>query len=64
MITAPDARRRGHARAILHALARWGAERGCTRSLLQVDSSNEPAVALYARAGYVAQHEYHYRLLR
>ncbi len=64
MITAPDARRRGHARAILHALARWGAERGCTRSLLQVDSTNEPAVGLYARAGYVAQHEYHYRLLR
>jgi len=64
MITAPDARRRGHARAILHALARWGAERGCTRSLLQVDSSNEPAITLYARAGYVAQHEYHYRLRR
>ena len=64
MITAPDARRRGHASAILQALARWGAERGCTRSMLQVDSSNEGAVALYASAGYVAQHEYHYRLLR
>ena len=64
MITLPEARRRGHARAILHALARWGAERGCTRSILQVDSSSEGAVALYASAGYVAQHEYRYRLLR
>jgi GNAT superfamily N-acetyltransferase len=63
MVTVPEARRRGRARAILHALARWGAEHGCTRSILQVDSSNEGAVALYASAGYVAQHEYHYRLL-
>ena len=64
MITAPDARRRGHASAILQALARWGAERGCTRSIIQVDSSNEAALGLYARVGYAAQHEYRYRLLR
>jgi ribosomal protein S18 acetylase RimI-like enzyme len=63
MATAPGARRRGHGRAILHALASWGASRGCTRALLQVDSGNEAALALYAGAGFVAQHEYRYRIL-
>lgn len=63
MVTAPDARRRGHGRAVLHALARWAVSRGCTCALLQVDSENEPALALYARAGFVAQHEYRYRIL-
>jgi ribosomal protein S18 acetylase RimI-like enzyme len=62
MVTAPDARRRGHGRAILGALARWGASRGCSRALLQVDTSNEAALGLYARTGFVAQHEYRYRI--
>jgi len=57
------ARRRGHGRAILHALARWGVERGCSRALLQVDSSNDAALALYANAGFVPHHEYRYRIL-
>jgi N-acetylglutamate synthase len=56
MITVPAARRRGHGRAILHALARWGAERGCSRALLQVEVGNQPAFALYARAGFVPHH--------
>jgi ribosomal protein S18 acetylase RimI-like enzyme len=63
MATAPDARRRGHGRAVLGALARWGATRGCSHALLQVDSSNEAALGLYARAGFAAQHEYRYRIL-
>jgi ribosomal protein S18 acetylase RimI-like enzyme len=63
MVTVPEARRRGHARALLHALARWGAARGCTNALLQVESTNAPARALYEAAGFVPQHEYHYRKL-
>lgn len=64
MITVPSARRQGRARAILHALARWAVERGCARSILQVDSSNDAALALYSAAGFVAHHEYRYWILR
>jgi GNAT superfamily N-acetyltransferase len=64
MVTLPDARRRGHARAIVHALARWARERGCTQAMLQVERTNEPARALYAGAGFVPQYEYHYRRSR
>jgi len=63
MVTLPEARRSGHARAIVHALARWASERGCTHALLQVESTNEPARGLYASTGFVQQHTYRYRKL-
>jgi GNAT superfamily N-acetyltransferase len=64
MITVPQARRRGHGRAILHALARWGAARGCAHAILQVERGNEAAFALYGGAGFVAHHDYRYRILQ
>ena len=64
MVTVPEARRRGHARAIVSALASWAVDRGCTHALLQVESTNEPARALYASIGFVPHHAYHYRILR
>lgn len=60
MATHPDARRRGHGRALLHALAAWGRANGCTRALLQVEATNEPARALYTRFGFRPSHEYRY----
>ncbi len=63
MATLAGARRRGHGRAILGALARWGAGQGCRRALLQVEHGNSAAETLYAQAGFVAHHHYHYRLL-
>ena len=36
---------------------------GCTHAMLQVESTNEPARTLYASAGFVPHHEYHYRKL-
>ena len=63
MTTLPEARRRGHGRAILHALALWARGRGCTRAILQVEHGNAAAHALYPRAGFVPHHDYHYRLL-
>jgi GNAT superfamily N-acetyltransferase len=63
MVTVPSARRRGRARAIVHALARWAAAQGCTHAMLQVESTNEAARTLYASAGFVPHHDYHYRKL-
>jgi GNAT superfamily N-acetyltransferase len=64
MATVPQARRQGHARAIVHALARWARQRGCTRAMIQTDAANAAARNLYAHAGFVAHHEYRYRILR
>jgi len=60
MATAPEAQRRGHARAIVHALARWARSHGATRSLLQVEETNVPARSLYAQVGFVERHVYRY----
>jgi N-acetylglutamate synthase len=60
--TAHHARRRGVAQAIVHALTRWAAQHGAARIYVQVEADNEPAHALYARAGFTRSHSYHYRL--
>ena len=44
------------------ALGGWAGERGARSCLLQVASSNEPALALYERLGFTEHHRYHYRL--
>lgn len=63
MATHPGHRRRGVAAAILRTGARWAAARGIDRLYLQVEAGNEPALRLYARAGFTRSHGYHYRLL-
>src|SRR4051812_23132151 len=62
MLTAPRQRRRGLARAILAALAAAGRARGAERLYLQVERENEPALALYAAAGFRELYGYHYRV--
>jgi len=64
MATAPAARRRGHARSIVHTLAQWGWELGARRALLQVEQTNVAARELYARVGFVASHAYRYCIQR
>ena len=54
-------RRQGLATELTTALYRWGADRGARWAYLQVSSSNAAARALYARAGFVEHHRYHYR---
>ncbi|MGY1638743.1 GNAT family N-acetyltransferase [Geodermatophilus sp. SYSU D00742] len=58
---AEEHRRRGLATAVMAALQRWAAGRGAQWVYLQVTSSNEPARALYRRAGFIEHHRYHYR---
>ena len=60
MATAPNARRRGHARAVLETLCAWAGGLGCTRALLQVESGNAAARALYRGYGFAEHHAYRY----
>jgi N-acetylglutamate synthase len=61
MATRPDARRKGVATGLLHALAGWAAGQGAGRMYLQTYASNGPALALYAGAGFEPAYGYHYR---
>jgi GNAT superfamily N-acetyltransferase len=61
MGTRAEARRRGAATAVLHGLARWAGEHGYPRLYLQVETDNDGARALYARAGFTDAYGYHYR---
>lgn len=49
----PTARRRGIGRALVSAAAAHAAAAGATRLFLEVADDNAPALALYARAGFV-----------
>jgi ribosomal protein S18 acetylase RimI-like enzyme len=56
----PDRRRSGLARILTADLAGWAAEHGASTMLLQVQSDNEPALALYASLGFERHHSYRY----
>jgi GNAT superfamily N-acetyltransferase len=60
MVTLPDARRRGFARAIVSSLVAWGRDAGAERGFLQTDS--DVARALYAEFGWREQYTYRYWL--
>ncbi len=62
MATAPGARRRGAARLVLSAIARWACEQDAPRLYLQVERSNTAACRLYAAAGFTEVSTYHYRV--
>ena len=57
---AREHRRRGLARAVLAALATWGAARGARSTYLQVAEGNAAALALYVSAGFTVHHRYDY----
>jgi len=59
--TAPEARRRGHARLAVTSLMAWGRRQGAMRAYLQVQEANAPARALYARLGFRETYRYVYR---
>jgi GNAT superfamily N-acetyltransferase len=58
MEVVPAARRRGLARHVFAALARWGAEHGAERAYLQVEEKNDAARTLYASLGFTTHHSY------
>jgi GNAT superfamily N-acetyltransferase len=62
MGTRPEARRRGAATTVLHALACWARDKGAEQMYLQVESANDAARQLYVRAGFETVYRYHYRM--
>jgi ribosomal protein S18 acetylase RimI-like enzyme len=63
MLSLPEQRRRGAARAVLRALAECAHAEGREELYLLVDSANVPARALYAGRGFEDRYGYHYRVL-
>jgi len=55
-------RRQGLGAAITSALAAAAASQGARRMLLQVETGNAPARALYRRYGFRDSHRYHYMI--
>lgn len=60
MRTAPNARRQGLARDIVRQLCSWGVINGAHTAYLQVEQSNEAAIALYASDGFTVGYSYTY----
>lgn len=60
MRTPAWARRQGLARQIVDALLAWSAENGAHGAYLQVEANNDPAIALYDRAGFTPRAGYSY----
>ncbi len=58
----PSSRRQGLGAAITSALAAAAAGRGARRILLQVETGNAPARALYQRCGFRDSHRYQYMI--
>jgi GNAT superfamily N-acetyltransferase len=54
MYVVPEARKRGHARALLAALEDAARTRGATRAVLDTDARDAEAIALYLSSGYAA----------
>ena len=61
MGTRREARRRGAATSVLHALAQWAHRRDASHMYLQVEVTNDGARQLYTRAGFETAYRYHYR---
>jgi GNAT superfamily N-acetyltransferase len=53
MATRADARRQGGAATVLNALEAWASAHDVKHLALQVVATNEPAIALYTRCGFV-----------
>ncbi|MEP7184113.1 MAG: GNAT family N-acetyltransferase, partial [Betaproteobacteria bacterium] len=61
VVTADDARGRGHATLACASLLSWAWQHGAHVAYLQVDAANAPALSIYRRFGFATVYTYHYR---
>ena len=61
VVTAEDARGRGHATLACAALLSWAWQHGAHVAYLQVGADNAPALAIYRKFGFATAYTYHYR---
>ena len=59
----PDFRGKGLGKDLVTVLLNEAAKEGATKALLQVDSKNASAIALYKKMGFSLHHAFKYRLL-
>lgn len=62
VVTAPSARRRGHARELVSSLLAWAQSQGATVAYLQMVADNHPARGLYQALGFEVLYRYWYRV--
>ncbi len=63
MHTLATDRRRGYAKTLVAALARWTEAHGGRNMYLQVEHDNPEALRFYEKAGFQTAYSYHYRTL-
>ena len=61
VVTAEDARGRGHATLACAWLMSWAWQHGAHAAYLQVSADNAPALAIYRKLGFTTIYTYHYR---
>ncbi len=62
--TVPEYRGQGCGKIITQSLLEWARTAGATAAFLQVETENQAAINMYARLGFVAAYQYHYRRRR
>lgn len=55
-------RQHGYGGQIVHSILSWGKQNGAKKAYLQVMLDNTPALALYAKIGFVEKYPYWYRI--
>jgi RimJ/RimL family protein N-acetyltransferase len=61
VVTADDARGKGHATLACASLLSWAWQHGANIAYLQVSADNAPALAIYRKFGFATVYTYHYR---
>jgi GNAT superfamily N-acetyltransferase len=62
MRTASKARGKGYATILVAYLLAWGLEQGAKKAFLQVDQSNDAAIAVYKKFGFSTAYRYWHRV--
>lgn len=62
IMTHPARRRKGYGTQLMSGMLNWASEQGANRAYLQVVSTNQEALGLYAKFGFQESYHYWYRI--